>query len=191
MRKKAIIFGGAFNPPTRAHAQILQEVATFAEATNQEVWLLPSGNRSDKTINTPSELRLKYLECLALDIETTTPITIETMELYRQIPVETYDTVKELSETYPDYDLTWVFGADSTETMHTWQQGTWLLQNLNMLLIDRAGSTINTNVRHYHILNIHTPDISSTLLRECLESRRNYEDLVTPHVYQALTLAFA
>lgn len=192
MSRKAIIFGGALNPPTRAHAQILQETINFAKATNQEVWLLPSGSRTDKTITTTNELRLQYLECLILDVETyDVPIKIETMELYREHDVETYDTVIELNEKYEEYNFTWVFGADSTETMNQWKKGTWLLEHLQMLLINRAGSKINPNCQHYRTLTIETPDISSTLLRACLEAKQNYEYLVTPHVYKTLTLAFA
>lgn len=49
-RPETIIYGGAFNPPTLSHVAILQAVLEFAEPTQSEVWVMPSGTRLDKAI---------------------------------------------------------------------------------------------------------------------------------------------
>lgn len=61
--KNTIIYGGAFNPPTRAHQAILQACIDYAEqlSVDAEVWLMPSGDRVDKKIEASYADRLELL----------------------------------------------------------------------------------------------------------------------------------
>jgi len=110
---------------------------------------------------------------------------IET-ELDRTILVETYDTVVEMNQTYPDRELCFVFGADSTETMLEWKGGQWLLDNLPMLVIARDGHTLNPLARSAVELKIKTPPISSTEVRARLAEGLKVDDLVSSTVLALL-----
>lgn len=67
---------------------------------------------------------MAYLSAMLNDTDTRgVPTNILTLELERSIAIETFDIVLELDDTYPEREFTWVFGADSTETMADWQTG--------------------------------------------------------------------
>lgn len=186
-RKRTVVYGGAFNPPTIAHQIIFQATVDYARSNGADVWLLPSGDRTDKTIPTSRSRRIDYIEAMVEDIESDdVPITILTTELDRKISVESYDTYIELCDANPDRDFIWVFGADSTETMLAWKNGDWILENVAMLLIERPGSIINPLVKTYDSLHIPSLDVSSTELRRRIEMKLPFDDITSPAVHALL-----
>ncbi len=186
-KQETILYGGAFNPPTVAHAKILQACVDYARPRGADVWIMPSGDRLDKVIPTSRERRLAYVAAMLHDIDSQdVPVHVETLELDRTIAVETYDTAIELSQLYADRQMTWVFGADSTETMGSWKEGEWLLENLSTLVIEREGSRINPLARHAVALSITTPNVSSTEVRRRLECHEPIDTLVSPTVAELL-----
>ncbi len=81
-KKETVLFGGAFNPPTRAHEAILQACVEYAEPRAADVWVVPSASRADKTIETSRELRLEYCQALTRDVlRRTVQIDVQMMEL--------------------------------------------------------------------------------------------------------------
>jgi len=182
-----IIYGGAFNPPTRAHQAILQACVERAERTGAEVWLLPSGDRTDKTIEVTREDRLRMLEALIGDVLTRTiDVHVNVSELDQTRQTETYDTVTRLSLLHNDRRFIWVFGSDSVQTMPEWQQGQWLVDNLPMLVVERPGTPILNLGRHAAQLEVETAPISSTEVRSRLMQGEAVEDLVSPSVQRIL-----
>lgn len=113
-------------------------------------------------------------------------IGIATTELDRIEPVETYDTVMEFAKAYPERSMTWVFGADSTETMGDWKQGEFLLQEIDKLVIERPGSVINPLAKRAVRLTVQTPAVSSTEVRRRIEYGEDYEELVSVGVGRIL-----
>ena len=186
-KTETILYGGAFNPPTLAHMAILQACIDYARPRGAEVWLMPSGDRSDKSINASRSQRMAYLAAMLADVDSSGVAThILTTELDRSVQVETYDTVRELEALYPERHMTWVFGADSTETMGEWGHGQWLLDNLDMLVVDRQGYEINPRARRAIKLGVKTMVVSSTEVRQRLHDGRPVDDLVSRGVAQLL-----
>lgn len=185
---ETIIYGGAFNPPTLAHVAILRACFEYAETNNADVWVLPSGDRYDKTIPTSRERRLQYTDALIADARRTQQDEAEvlTTELDRTVTVETSDTLAELQATYPDRSFTFVFGADSTETMAEWKDGDTLLETLPMLVVEREGSRINPLARHAVKLAVQAPVVSSTEVRQQMAVRGSVAGLVSPSVAQLI-----
>lgn len=181
--QEVIVYGGAFNPPTLAHLAILQACVDYARPREAEVWLLPSGDRYDKTIPVPRERRLAYIAAMIDDTETNcVTVRFETSELDRRDTVETFDTVVEMAQRFPEYEMTWVFGADSTETMAQWKEGGWLLEHLPKLIVERPGSQVNPLARRATLLSVRTPEVSSTEVRRRLEAGEPVQGLVGPSV---------
>lgn len=186
---KYYVYGGAFNPPTIAHQQITEKLVSHAENSSSGVILLPSGNRSDKTINTPLENRLELLEAMIVDVQSEMiPVFIETMELHRGYEVQTFDTVQEMKDKYPNDELVWVFGSDSFNTMPEWDHGKWMVENLSILIIERPGYKVDS-LLYSHQEKIHLDsisDTSSTELRERISSGAEYRNIVGKNVYSVL-----
>lgn len=187
-QKETIIYGGAFNPPTLAHVAILRACFEYASEHDADVWVLPSGDRLDKTIAVPRTKRLEYIDAMVEDarIGKQTAL-VQTTELDRQVSVETIDTVNELRANYTDRDFRFVFGADSTETMGQWKGGNELLENLSMLVVEREGNQINPLAQHVVRLTVQTPDVSSTQVRQRMQTGGSIQGLVSPLVAQLLS----
>lgn len=180
---KTIIYGGAFNPPTIAHQIILDACVTLASEQNAEVWVLPSGNRRDKTITVPEQDRLLFLHEMVNATPNPGLVKIETSELHRPEPIETYDTIKELKNTYPEREFHWVFGSDSTQTMREWKEGQWLIDNVNVLAVNRTGYPVNPAIKNVTLLHLPESDVSSTLVRERATAGEDYSALVIPTIH--------
>ena len=188
--KQTIIYGGAFNPPTRAHQAILQACVDHAEATSADVWILPSGNRADKTIEVSRERRMAMLQAFASDVVgRNVSIEIQETELERTEQTETYDTVQEYAANYPDRNFTWVFGSDSVQTMQAWHGGEWMIDHLPMLIVERPGVPVSSLGRHACMLPVETIATSSTEVRERIARHLPVDALVSPAVLDCLAVS--
>lgn len=186
-RIETIIYGGAFNPPTLAHIAILQACVDYARPRGADVWVMPSGERLDKAIHVDRTRRLDYIDAMIDDVDTSgVAMDVYTKELDRKVNIETFDTVLELNDDFPEREFTWVFGADSTETMGDWYNGPWLLENLSMLVLDRDGYTVNPLAKRAMMLTIPHMNISSTDVRNGLAAGDDISSLVSPRVHSLI-----
>lgn len=188
--KETLIYGGAFYPPTRAHQAILQGCIDYAEPRSADVWLLPSASRIDKRIPETVENRIALCEALRRDvIQRTVTVEICRIELQRDIPTETYDTVQEFIARYPDRSFTWVFGADAVANMRLWGHGDWLYENLSMLVVSRPDTPPLSLGLRAMWLQVETGDVSSTEVRRRIAAGEDYSPLVGRHVGALLQAA--
>ena len=175
---KTIIFGGAFNPPTVDHEAILQACIDYAEKVDADVWVMPSGDRHDKQISVDRSRRLEYIEAMICDSNVSDIVDINISELDRKEAVETYITVKELSKAHPNRSFIWVFGSDSVKTMPSWRNGKWLLNNLDIIAINRRGHELDSSQNHIAVLDVKMLGTSSTEVRRRLEANESINGLV-------------
>ena len=186
-QSEIIVYGGAFNPPTLAHELILRACVDYAKTHGGEVWLLPSGNRHDKTITVSRRQRLAYVRAMIANVsDDEVSVRVETMELDQAGLAETSETVRLLKEAHPGARFRFVFGADSTMTMASWRGGQELLNTLPMLIVPRPGYEVNPMARQAVLLPIATPDVSSTEVRRRLLAEESIEALVSPRVMALL-----
>jgi nicotinate-nucleotide adenylyltransferase len=175
-----VVFGGSFSPPTQAHEAIVRQC--LALAGFDEVWLVPSSDRTDKNISVPPQQQMEMLEILASDVFLGNPrLKINHTELKRGIATETYDTYQEFLRDYPATDFWFVFGSDSYATIRTWLNGDWLAQNLPVLLVERNGHALPpaaAHIRHLAPLPGRIAPISSTLVRAKLKAHEDIRQLV-------------
>ena len=68
--RQTILYGGAFNPPTVAHATIVKGLAEIARHQDADLWLMPSGERHDKMIMAELAIRAAYVHALLASGET-------------------------------------------------------------------------------------------------------------------------
>ncbi len=177
--KRTILYGGAFNPPTKAHAAIVRGLAEIARSDDSDLWLMPSGDRHDKVIATDLGIRTAYLYALLASGETHGVTThIETYELELAEPTETYATHRHLSQRYPDREFAWVFGSDSVNTMRQWRRGSWLLEHLDLIIIERPGYELSESPRRHQLLKLGEMAVSSTDVRRRILEGSDIEDLV-------------
>jgi nicotinate-nucleotide adenylyltransferase len=184
MQNKIIIYGGAFNPPTVAHQAIIKAALKYAKSINAELWIMLSGNRSDKTIETPINLRLAYAYGLVSTFDDSVPIKVVDIELKSVKKTQTIDTYNYIKKKYPSKKLIWLFGSDSIKDMPNWNNGDKLLKELNFLVVQRGKNNIKL-LNNMVELKVKTPIISSTEVRDKLRKGHSVSGLV-PKVIESM-----
>lgn len=162
------IFGGSFNPPTRAHEAIVR--SCLEQPDIESVWIMPSGDRIDKQYSLADTDRLWMLHLMREEVFDDSPrVVISPFELdYLPRPTQTWRTVKLLREYYPGHYFRFIFGADSYWDMPKWEQGEQLQAELPMLLVPRAAAPLPV-ANNVHMLPVDTaPAYSSTEVKENL-----------------------
>lgn len=172
--KEVVVFGGSFNPPTKAHEAIIAQCLDLP--SYDEVWVMPSGDRQDKTMAATDDQRLNMLEtvrqeCFGADSR----LCISDFELGLPRPTETIQTVGALAVAYPDTRFWFVYGADSYATMDSWRGGTALRAMLSVLLLPRPGSILpppHDRIRYLPAVDTERGFVSSTDARIALQAGR-------------------
>lgn len=171
-KRTVIVFGGAFSPPTLAHEAIIRQCLEVPGA--DEVWLLPSGDRTDKNISVTHAHQLAMLGVVREITPKRDPrLKIDDREVNRRIATETDDTYRELLAENPDTAFTFVYGADSYSSIRSWQNGSWLASNLPVLIAPRNAANLPSQNGHVSILppiSYELQHLSSTAVREALQN---------------------
>ena len=169
---------------------ITQAIFDEAARTGAEVWLLPSGDRPDKTIGVDRSLRLRLIEAMIQSVNAhNVNARIETYELESKQQTETTRTASALQTTYPDCSFRWVFGSDSVATMHEWGGGDVIYETFKMLIVARPGYSLPTMPPCGRLLRVDTPQLSSTEVRNRLLQGESVDDLVPNGVAALLSHA--
>lgn len=178
MSKKRIgILGGTFDPVHRLHLRMGLMAKEQFDLT--EVWFMPSGNpphKKDKTVLSGS-LRLAMTELAVQDIP---GFSASDFELKRSGVIYTADTLKQLSETYPDAEWYFILGGDSLAYLDKWYHPEVILEKAVILAALRGGEAKTGLERKREELLIQFPNarieflemeedtLSSTKIREAL-----------------------
>src|SRR3989344_3792294 len=148
MKKKIVIYGGAFSPPHIGHATAIEmAVRTFI---CDEIWIMPSADRRDKTISVSGEHRVNMLKIMLAELfpRPSIPIKILTLELDRPALTTTYETKLELDKKYSDCEFYFLVGADIFKDIKTkWVNGKELFKIAKFISVQKVGDISSTFVR--------------------------------------------
>jgi nicotinate-nucleotide adenylyltransferase len=131
------VFGGAFDPPHRAH-RLLAEAA-LAQLRLDALHILPTGQAWHKARTlTPAEHRLAMCALAFGDLPS---VRIDPREIHRTGPSYTVDTLGELAQEYPGAQLFLLLGADQLLVFKTWVRWPEVLALATLAVADRAPQT--------------------------------------------------
>lgn len=138
---KVLIFGGSFSPPTLAHEAIIRQCLALPQF--DEVWMMPCGERTDKTMSADDQNRLEMIWLVKRHSFQNDPrLIISDFELKLPRPTSTHTTLQALGAAYPDTEFWWALGTDSFFSMpHTWEHGAELQKRLNLLVFTSEAQT--------------------------------------------------
>ena len=123
-----IVYGGSFNPPTRAHKFIIDRLFTIFRPDN--IIVVPTGNSYGKA--GLIEFEHRYNMAKLLDNR----IIVSRLE-DRSEYLGTYNLLKELSTEYRD--LYYVIGSDNLKKLDTWIDYKNLLHDFKFIVFNRYG----------------------------------------------------
>ena len=175
MKDRIVIFGGTFNPPTRAHLDIATEALYYLDA--EKVLFVPV---SDLYKKDDVEISYHRVNMLNLAIGNFRRLEIDFTEVDAVKLTYTYETVEKIKSQYQDKELFLLIGADNLEDFKNWKNQRSIMENCSLLVVNRNNSSIDEIIESNEILTefkdkiIEAPieeiEISSTEVRNRIVS---------------------
>ena len=130
------VLGSAFNPPHLGHLALAQEA--LWQLGLSEVILVPTGEAPHKRIldDPGRELRLAMTRLAAAD---DSRFSVSTVEVDREGPSYTYETLELLARERPGTDLVFVMGADAAVGLESWRKPERVVELARLAVARRAG----------------------------------------------------
>ena len=131
------IYGGTFNPPHIGH---LHAAACAVEALNLDrLLLVPAAVPPHKPLPAGSPAGAQRAELLRLAVRDLDALEICTLELDREGPSYTWETVRDIRAQYPAAELFLLMGTDMLESFHQWRHPERILPEVTLAAFGRGG----------------------------------------------------
>jgi len=174
------VFGGTFNPLHNAHIDVAKRAMT--QCGLSEVLFVPNGVPPHKRHldGVGKEDRFRMVE---LALATHEGLSASRIEIDREGPSYTIDTIRALKDDYPQ-GICFIVGADRLLELDTWKEPDALLESVPFVLAPRSGVSLATfdsppfDVATIVPLEMREVDLSSTWLRELIHRGEAIEEWV-------------
>ena len=172
-----IIYGGSFNPPTKAHLELINKLKE--SFSNAKIIIVPvaKSNYTWKDNLVDDSYRFAMLKLMFPDLEIS---DYETKNLKYKGTYELLTYFKQF-----DSDIRFVIGSDNLSQMPLWLNYDNLIKDFKFICFKRPTDKIDLEVFKNYKDNLRVLEmdskISSTKIRENLEK---YRDWLIPSVYE-------
>jgi len=133
------VLGGTFDPPHLAHLVLAAAARRVLQL--DRVVLVPAGDpwrKADRAV-TPAALRLRMVEAAAA---ATLPwAEVSAIEIEREGPSYTVETIAALAAGEPDAEWWFLLGADALADLPNWHEPRRLVESTRFALVLRPGET--------------------------------------------------
>ena len=124
------IYGGSFNPPHIGHIQAAKQAVEALKL--HKLLVIPAGVAPHKQMPGNSPTPQQRLDMLRLTLADCPEIAVSDLELKREGPSYTYETVLQLRKMYPDACLILFMGTDMFLSVETWKHPEIILENATL-----------------------------------------------------------
>jgi nicotinate-nucleotide adenylyltransferase len=174
------MFGGAFDPPHKAHRALAQAAVQQLQLDGLRV--VPTGQawHKDRPL-TPPQHRLAMAQLAFGDLA---KVVVDERELRRTGPTYTVDTLRELRAERPGAELFLVMGEDQAAAFTNWREWQAIAALATLCVAERPQAepaALPAQVR-VHRLALPPMDESATDIRARLTSGQDIAHLVPPGV---------
>jgi nicotinate-nucleotide adenylyltransferase len=130
------VLGSAFNPPHLGHLALAQEALWQLDL--EEVVLVPTGQPPHKRIadDPGREARMEMTRLAAAD---DSRFSVSALEVKREGPSYTYETLEALAEERADRELVFVMGADAAVGLEGWREPERVVALASLAVARREG----------------------------------------------------
>ena len=172
------IFGGSFNPIHVGHVSLARQLRKLAAL--DEVWLMVSPQNPLKQGSTDLLDDGLRLEMARKALEGEEGIVACDYEFHLPKPSYTWNTLRHLSEDYPDHSFTLLIGGDNWASFRRWYRAADILDNYPIVVYPRRGSDFDDTSLPpgVTIVNTQLLDISSTEIRRRVSQGKSIQGLV-------------
>jgi nicotinate-nucleotide adenylyltransferase len=200
--KKIGIFGGTFDPIHIGHLRVAEEFASAFTLEKVLMMVAATPPHRDSPAVSPED-RLRMVQ---LAVKGVSKLEASDMELVREGPSYTIDTVQEVRNT-ADGDLIWMaLGGDAFALISSWHRPGDVLAQVHLVVLTRPGYhvelmeslpeeiagcyTLNDDIYLHdsgaslRTLQVLPVDVSSSMIRETVFQGGSIRNLVTAEVLQ-------
>ena len=183
------IFGGTFNPIHKGHIFTAEHIIKNGFA--DKILFMVAANPPHKAYVDTDAIHRFNMTKAALDGER---LVACDFEIEKGGKSYTYQTLTELKNIYKDDELYFILGADMFMNLPTWYEADKLRREFNFILVDRSEAFDESvfkefakkQIEEFNMtvkkLEIKTPDISSTDIRERIKKGLDVKDLTEAEV---------
>lgn len=132
--------GGTFDPVHHGHLVAASEVA--ARFALDEVVFVPTGEPWQKTARVVSAAEDRYLMTV-IATASNPRFGVSRVDIDRNGPTYTIDTLTEMHDAYPDARLFFITGADAMEQILSWHEVGRLFEYAHFIGVTRPGYRLN------------------------------------------------
>ena len=161
-----IVYGGSFNPPTKAHKQIIENLLDMYSP--EHLIIVPTSEQYTLKNNLiPIKYRIEMLKLLTTDKR----VIISDFEEKTPHYQGTYKTLEYLKKDYDE--IYFAMGADNLDYISSWLNHDLLIKSYKFIVIGRPGFNLMASLkkevnREYHsnfsMMHFYS-DVSSTSVR--------------------------
>jgi nicotinate-nucleotide adenylyltransferase len=185
------IFGGTFDPPHEGHRKFAEEFIDRLKLDRLLVipTFIPPHKEHDDTADSADRFNM-----VKLMFDENEKVTVSDLELRREGKSYTCDTVRELSEIYPDDELIFLLGSDMLLSFHTWRQPEEIIRYVKICAVTRSGDIGEKTLKAY--VDEHFPtyknrfiicsfiplEISSTEIRQNVKCGKKIDGMVSEQI---------
>ena len=179
------IYGGTFNPPHIGHMEAARQAAELLRL--DKLLLIPDRIAPHKQIPDGSASPEQRLQMLQIAVAGEAKLQVSDMELRREGPSYTYQTVLQMKEQHPKDELIFIMGTDMFLSFDSWKNPDIILDNASLAVLYRGEKGEAESVaqkkqqmesagRQIYLVKNQVLPISSTDLRRMLvfECARSY-----------------
>lgn len=197
------LFGGTFDPPHLGHLFVADTLLLRQLA--DQVWFVPVKQHPFGKPASADQHRVAMLELMIKSFEATVKadtsmmlgphgslssaqrlspqLRIDTFELEQAGPSYSYNTLKGLSQRYPEHTFSWVIGSDNLSSFHKWGSYQQLLKEFVVYVYPRQGSPMEPVYSGMIPLeNVKEVEISSSEIRKLVKEKKDLAGLVVEGV---------
>lgn len=183
MKKQVGIFSGSFNPIHVGHLILANYMQQFTYL--DEVWMVVSPQnplkKMSELLDDDERLRMTKLALEEFD-------NLQCCDIEFQLPIPSYtvDTLRELTNRYPDCEFSLIIGADNWADFTKWKDFEYILSHYKVLIYPRLGENVvidpccQDSVR---LVQAPIVEVSSTFIRESLKSGKDVRAFLPEKVY--------
>jgi nicotinate-nucleotide adenylyltransferase len=191
--KKVGVFGGSFDPVTKAHITIAELV--FNQYNLDHVLFLPNfQNPLKEKTHTKPEVRVKLLELALTSKEN---FSICKIEIDANKACYTYDTIQQLKNLLAENaEIYFIHGSDCLDNLSSWYRIDELLASVNFVIVGRSADfneqLLKTKLKNFksfqierllkYAMFIEPILVSSSDVRKRIENNEAYEEFLDPLV---------
>jgi len=180
------LYGGTFDPVHQGHLLLAEQCREQCRLDN--VWLLPARIPPHK-LNadiSPGKFRSEMLEFATAGYP---EFSVNTMELDREGPSYTVDTLQQLTDEDSTRELFFLIGADSLKDLPTWREPQRIAELATIVAVNRGDKPLpdlkelsnqlgSETVQRIQIVTMPGIDVSSTDIRNRVAAGKSIRFMV-------------